>query len=409
MNVGIMGAPIDNGNLGCMALTYSLVNSLETVSKRMGEPFEYYIFDGTNNKVKIEEFSHNLSIPSRRIHSMRPGYLVLNNFRRFFCRTSQNVRLLYGVFKCKCIIDVTAGDSFADIYGEEIFIQRTNAKLLLHYLHKPYLLAPQTYGPFIPKNEKKAGKAIAGADIVMARDQMSLELAKQLSCRDVMLIDDLAFQLPYEKKKNKEEQILVGINVSGLLWSNKSEKTEKDFITNVNYDEYIRAICRYLGKNKHYKAFFIPHVEIDYKIHRELHEEFPEIELICPFRNPMEAKGFISKMDIFIGARMHGTIAAFSSGVACIPTGYSRKFVGLFETLGYYRTIDMEKMSTEQAIEKTMSEITEYKQLQAESLECMKGVEMRNNLFCETVEKWIDSIKQKKIRFCVDRDDPVKK
>ena len=41
-----------------------------------------------------------------------------------------------------------------------------------------------------------------------------------------------------------------------------------------------------------------------------------------------------------MGARMHACIAAFSSGVPVIPMAYSRKFKGLFGTLGYDRTID---------------------------------------------------------------------
>ncbi len=394
MNIGIMGAPIDNGNLGCMALTYSLLNALEKVSEAMGERFEYYIFDGTNNRNKVEELAQNSSIDADRIHSMRPGYLVSGNVKKFVRAIPQDLKLFYGIAKCDCVIDVTVGDSFADIYGEEIFAQRTNAKLMLRYLHKPYLLAPQTYGPFRAEHEKKAGAAIAGADIVMARDQRSLEIAQKISGRDIVLVDDLAFQLPYQPaQKKSEDRISVGINVSGLLWSSKSEKTESKFSIKVNYDEYIRAVCGYFAGNQRYKAYFIPHVEIDHRIHELLHDEFPEIEVVSPFSNPMEVKSFISGMDIFIGARMHGTIAAFSSGVACIPTGYSRKFVGLFETLGYYRTIDMQELTTQQAIEKTISSIQDYRQLQEEGAVCMTNVKKRNALFTETVRNWLERIK----------------
>ena len=37
---------------------------------------------------------------------------------------------------------------------------------------------------------------------------------------------------------------------------------------------------------------------------------------------------------------MHACIAAFSSGVPVVPMAYSRKFAGLFGTLGYMRTVD---------------------------------------------------------------------
>ena len=47
-------------------------------------------------------------------------------------------------------------------------------------------------------------------------------------------------------------------------------------------------------------------------------------------------------MDFFMGARMHSTIAAFSSEVPVFPMAYSRKFNGLFvDTLQYPYMADM--------------------------------------------------------------------
>jgi polysaccharide pyruvyl transferase WcaK-like protein len=45
-------------------------------------------------------------------------------------------------------------------------------------------------------------------------------------------------------------------------------------------------------------------------------------------------------MDFFMGARMHACIAALSSGVAVAPMAYSRKFAGLFGSIGYEHTLD---------------------------------------------------------------------
>jgi colanic acid/amylovoran biosynthesis protein len=45
-------------------------------------------------------------------------------------------------------------------------------------------------------------------------------------------------------------------------------------------------------------------------------------------------------MDFFTGARMHACIAALSSGVPVLPMAYSRKFAGLFGTLGYHHMAD---------------------------------------------------------------------
>lgn len=80
--------------------------------------------------------------------------------------------------------------------------------------------------------------------------------------------------------------------------------------------------------------------EDDYSACEELVQEFPSAVLAPRFTSPSEAKSYISGMDFFMGARMHACIAAFSSGVPVVPMAYSRKFEGLFGSLGYNHTID---------------------------------------------------------------------
>ena len=50
----------------------------------------------------------------------------------------------------------------------------------------------------------------------------------------------------------------------------------------------------------------------------------------------------MASLDLFMGARMHACIGAFSAGVPTLLLAYSRKFSGLFkETLGYDYVTDM--------------------------------------------------------------------
>ena len=64
-------------------------------------------------------------------------------------------------------------------------------------------------------------------------------------------------------------------------------------------------------------------------------------------------KNYISKMDFFIGARMHATIGALSSGVPVIPFSYSRKFEGLFNSIDYPFVIEATKWDTRKCLERT--------------------------------------------------------
>jgi len=91
-----------------------------------------------------------------------------------------------------------------------------------------------------------------------------------------------------------------------------------------------------------------------------LHKIFPTTIVVDPFDTAITAKSFISGMDVFTGARMHATIAAYSSGVPVIPFSYSRKFEGLYDFIKYPYVISGKSIETEMAIKKTIEYIEEY-------------------------------------------------
>jgi polysaccharide pyruvyl transferase WcaK-like protein len=80
--------------------------------------------------------------------------------------------------------------------------------------------------------------------------------------------------------------------------------------------------------------------EDDWRASQVLAAEFPGTALAPAFASPSDAKSYIASLDFFMGARMHACIAAFSSGVPVVPMAYSRKFAGLFGSLGYDATVD---------------------------------------------------------------------
>ena len=93
------------------------------------------------------------------------------------------------------------------------------------------------------------------------------------------------------------------------------------------------------------------------------------------FHTPIEAKNYISQMDLFFGSRMHSTIASLSSGVVTIPIAYSKKFKGLFGSLGYPYFIDCTIESNESALLKIngfLSSLNELKKAQNYTLENVK-------------------------------------
>ena len=107
-------------------------------------------------------------------------------------------------------------------------------------------------------------------------------------------------------------------------------------------------------------------IDDDYRVCEKLANENAGIILAPKFISPIEAKNYISGMDIFSGARMHSTIGAISSGVPVIPIAYSRKFNGLYHTLEYPYLIDAKaKISCEDAIEMFMNYLEHREELVA--------------------------------------------
>lgn len=154
---------------------------------------------------------------------------------------------------------------------------------------------------------------------------------------------------------------------------------KRNFSIKVNYHEYAEILLDYFTQQG-YEIYLIPHVGLDKKLHDELACNRNNVFSIDTFNSPVEIKSYIAGMDLFIGARMHGTVAAFTSGVPCIPTAYSRKFAGVYDVVGYPYVIDLQKLSTQEAIDETIKlceNIPELKEMQTKALE-------KANAFSET-------------------------
>ena len=177
----------------------------------------------------------------------------------------------------------------------------------------------------------------------------------------------MALMLPYSKTKYKiqtNKSLKVGLNISGLLY-NGGYNQNNQFGLKFSYKDFIKKLVNELIQDSKIDLYLIPHVmssgiENDYEVCNEIYNLFNLRNKPIYFDSPMDAKSYISQMDIFIGSRMHSTIAAISSNVITIPLGYSRKFNGLFDQLNYQFYIDATKTTQNEAlnlVEKYISNI----------------------------------------------------
>ena len=164
----------------------------------------------------------------------------------------------------------------------------------------------------------------------------------------------------------------MGLNVSALLWHGGYTR-DNQFGLKADYQSLVRSIINYFLRQDGIKLHLIPQVvgsertmENDYAVSYDLYEEYhnPDLILSPLFLDPIAAKNYIAGMDFFMGARMHSTIAAFSSGVPVVPMAYSRKFNGLFgDTLEYPYMVDMKAQDNKSILDEIDSAYRKRKEL----------------------------------------------
>ena len=342
---------MQNGNRGCVALSISSMCVLDEILSNKNIPYKFYLPQSGHTEYKeyeiniagkVLKYAAILDISGTTIKSKVKNLVKYKEF----CRTKEIYK------KADYIFDIGQGDSFADIYGKSRFDWIFAQYKLGKKYNKPYCILPQTIGPFDnPQIREQAIKGIKWAKCVMVRDKQSADFVKKIIplCK-VREVIDVAFFLPYKKKTFDSSFIHVGINVSALLWYGGYTRNNQ-FGLKCEYQKLVREIIKYFLSMDSVKVHLIPHVvggerhvENDYAVSYDLYEEFnnPNLILAPLFLDPVIAKGYIAGMDFFMGARMHSTIAAFSSGVPVVPIAYSRKFNGLFgDTLKYPCVADM--------------------------------------------------------------------
>jgi len=389
MKIGLMGLTFNSGNKGCEALSYSFLETLNWIGKKEKIQVTAVLIEVFPTKQWIKNCFNRTRLSKKYLPAA--DFTNVNSEYIFYKRIGNRFFFEPGLKDCDCIFDFTYGDSFTDIYGEERFNKGSSLKKEIIRRKIPLILGSQTIGPFRNKNhEKTAVEIIHGAKEVYVRDQMSFDYTVKISGRRPLITTDVAFLLPYEEQGRTQGKLKVGFNASGLLW-NGGYTRNNQFGLEVNYQEYCRQVI---------KAFLLNGREVHLILHAfskdltrpdndltaalALHNEFPETILSPEFITPMEAKGYISKMDVFIGARMHATIGALSAGIPVIPFSYSRKFEGLFHSLNYKWLIHGCEEKTDTAVEKTLCWCGNLNQLHADLEVCKELVREKTDFLLES-------------------------
>jgi polysaccharide pyruvyl transferase WcaK-like protein len=406
VRIGLLGAAFDTGNMGVSALAESAIKCIlhrwpdaEVTLLDSGcvvDEEQLRIGDKTLRIKKLPiRLCRNILLENHfAVLCLYAFLLKVFRWERFKRFCTQRNASLKSITQMDMVADITGGDSFSDIYGMRRFIIGFLRKWLVLLFSKKLVMLPQTYGPFKrPWTRVMARHILKRAKMIYSRDQAGVEYVNALLNNrqngKVRFAPDTAFILDAREPRYfdiepsadiwKQNSIVVGLNISGLLF-NGGYTQDNMFDLKTDYQQLIYKIIELLLKHDNVVVLLIPHVfpeagcEVESdpdacsKVFQRMGEECKgRIFLVKGQYNHNEVKGIIGKCDFLIGSRMHACIAALSQNIPAVGIAYSKKFYGVFDSIGLGNCVaDARNHSEEQILEKVESiferrdEIQEY-------------------------------------------------
>jgi polysaccharide pyruvyl transferase WcaK-like protein len=341
INVALLWHTFGHGNLGVDALARGSANIIRQAADSIGVSVRFTSL-GTGQNYQAANLPADVRIgPAPRIKPLLYG----------------KSDFLSAIRRSDVVFDIGEGDSFTDIYGLQRYAFLLGSKLAVIAAGRPLIIAPQTIGPFENGIRcRLATSVMKRATAVYTRDGLSTQFLQANGITEnIDEFIDVAFALPFQVQQKPVGKTRVGVNVSGLLY-NGGYTGKNELGMTLDYKQLTHTVLETLSARDNVEVHLISHVvgsggaDDDYPVMNTLVGRYPHLIAAPKFATSESAKGYISGMDYVIAGRMHVCIGAFSAGVPVMPIAYSRKFNGLFGSLGYRHMIDGKASSTADAL-----------------------------------------------------------
>lgn len=249
---------------------------------------------------------------------------------------------------CSAMFSI-GGDNYAIDYGYDIVERLVAMNCCAQALNIPVIIWGASIGPFDRDllYEKRMAVHLSQVDLIVVREPLSLRYLKSIGIeKNVVLAPDPAFAvepvrptLPPNIEK-LIEQGFIGLNLSPMLakyvtannlesWRNRVTGIVAGLLDKIGNNILLIPHVTSLNADSFMDdAFFLESVRQGLKPTWRTHVDVTPRWLSCE-----QVKWVISRAEVFIGARTHATIAAFSTGVPCISIAYSQKAWGINEWL----------------------------------------------------------------------------
>ena len=343
-------------NHGCEAIVRTLSAMIKNI--RPESTIKLYTLDSQSDKTgdlpnidESEEFNYTLPVSNTTaVQKIKISFLSRKSQKAadeyFYSLSCKNPSL-----KENDIYISVGGDNYC--YGDGHVAAAMNREL--KRLGKKTVLWGCSIGEENLSEDKI--KDLKTFDLIVARESLTYEaLLKNGIDKNTVLYPDSAFTLDVDESAADKSNIkkgAIGINTSVMVESRTK-----------SIDSFRKAFAELINRllnETESDILLIPHVTVqrgDLEPLAHLKDCFKHndrVVLIPSTFTAAQYKGIISRCDMFIGARTHATIAAYSTCVPTLVIGYSVKSKGIAKDLfGTYDglVIPVEEIDcTEQLIE----------------------------------------------------------
>lgn len=233
-------------------------------------------------------------------------------------------------------------------------------------LKKKTFLFPQSIGPLNYFADKMVLKLVLDkVDLIYSREAITKDLLTSVNAKKELL-PDIAFSLMPQKSTFIDENIqvsnyILNIGITVLDWRFACKNSD---FSDIN--QYLSKIANSLRKlnvatNKKIKTYIFPQVTVnqkdgDIEVSKILAERIQgdvEIFNLDNINGPKELIYLYSKMDLFIGSRMHSAIFSLAGNVPTLALAYQPKTIGTFDLINMSQfVLDIKKFKEKELEEK---------------------------------------------------------
>lgn len=369
---------IGNGlNKGNLALLYSAIDTIKLYLPTVSFSLIYYGNDGSHSKLNINEQHLVGTLRLKKPMATFTSFLYLFQCISIYALNkfginisiSQNSKL-FNYYDSDMVV-VIGGDTMSQSgkYGFNILSPFINI-LYGVFLGKPTVLYGETLGYYSnPFMDSIAKLVFNQTRLILVRDELSMKYLDKccLNKPNIHFTADSAFLLPpcsisrvceifSTEMITNFKNPLIGINPSNLI--NRQFNKNSGYV-NISSVDIIAKVIDDLIENLDANIIMVPHVyetgNDDRVVASSIFEKIKNKSSVSMIKNeysPQELKGIIGICDLFIGGRMHSTIASTSMLVPTVGIAYSHKMYGIIgNMLGQERYIvDIKDLSYEKLI-----------------------------------------------------------